>query len=380
MINPFRVLRRRKDHEDRTEDNGLAPDTPRWVWWFTDVGRPLAAIVVLVLCAPGEQHLAELSGWSDPEWLSWGMAGLFSMYAGIAAVVATVRPKGAPGKRSAVWGAVVSLLLAMGAQPVSHLFVTGWLTASPRAPWPLIVTVSCVPPFILGHLLHLAASPGTSRETPAPVPVPEDTSADKDTVQIGEDKDGVPVLKDIRPGVPMSSGTRWLFEDRTYRAGVPENDLVSSGDKDAITSPSGVPGDEYRGMSVTDPLSPPAEDTGTRPGWLYDEDGIRPGHREDTGDAATWSPPPAEDTEDKMPWMPPPGLPVSEFQNTVRDDLSSRRKLPELIKDIRAHVGDDPDAIKDGVLSTPGFEDMRSTPQKRNTLNTAVRRALRKTA
>lgn len=151
----------------RGRDKGLSvsvPDmetpsgtVPWWVSVFTDVGRPMAAIVVLILCAPGEQHLARLAGWGHT--LSWGMAGLFSMYAGIAAVVATVRPKGAPGKNSAVWGAVVSLLLAMGAQPVSHLFVTGWLSAEPRAPWILVAVVSCVPPFILGHLLHLAASP-----------------------------------------------------------------------------------------------------------------------------------------------------------------------------------------------------------------------------
>ena len=47
----------------------------------------------------------------------------------------------------------------MAAQPVSHLFVTGWLSATPHAPWPLVVVVSCVPPLVFGHLLHLAATP-----------------------------------------------------------------------------------------------------------------------------------------------------------------------------------------------------------------------------
>lgn len=181
---PF-VSRRGRDKDTRAR----VPDSavPWWVSVFTDVGRPVAAIVVLVLCAPGEQHLARLAGWSER--LSWGMAGLFSMYAGIAAVVATVRPKGAPGKNSAVWGAVISLLLAMGAQPVSHLFVTGWLSAEPRAPWILVMTVSCVPPFILGHLLHLAASPSgrtagqpdTARtgQAEAPRPAPSRTEADR---------------------------------------------------------------------------------------------------------------------------------------------------------------------------------------------------------
>jgi hypothetical protein len=142
-----------------------AGQAPRWVTWFTDIGRPLSAVVVMVLCAPGERHLAELAGWGPN--LSWGMAGLLVMYAGIAAVVATIRPKGAPGKRTAVLGAILSLLLAMAAQPVSHYFVTGWMTAQPRPPFWLVTVVSCVPPFVMGHLLHLAADPGTGTEPDA---------------------------------------------------------------------------------------------------------------------------------------------------------------------------------------------------------------------
>lgn len=167
----------RKD--TRTTDRGQLDGVPWWVSVFTDWGRPLAAVVVLVLCAPGEQHLAALAGF--PHHLTWAMAGLFSMYAGIAAVVATVRPKGSPGKKSAVSGAVVSLLLAMGAQPVSHLFVTGWLSATPRAPWILVVIVSCVPPFILGHLLHLAASPSGRTADKAPVRRTRKTDRTPDT-------------------------------------------------------------------------------------------------------------------------------------------------------------------------------------------------------
>lgn len=152
---------RTKKSVRRAADSGrtLSGQAPRWVTWFTDIGRPLSAIVVMVLCAPGERHLAELAGWGST--LSWGMAGLLVMYAGIAAVVATVRPKGAPGKRTAVLGAIVSLLLAMAAQPVSHYFVTGWMTAEPRPPFWLVTVVSCVPPFVMGHLLHLAADPGS---------------------------------------------------------------------------------------------------------------------------------------------------------------------------------------------------------------------------
>lgn len=155
----------------RTSVRDMSPGTPDIPWWvpiFTDWGRPLAAVVVLVLCAPGEQHLAYLAGWNgDRAWLSWGWAGLLSLYAGISAVVATVRPRGTKGKVTAVLGAILSLLLAMAAQPVSHMFTTGWLSAEPRPPLWLVVIVSGIPPFILGHLLHLAASP-VRRDVPEP--------------------------------------------------------------------------------------------------------------------------------------------------------------------------------------------------------------------
>jgi hypothetical protein len=174
---PF-VSRRASGGDIAVPEAGHGPDIPWWVPIFTDWGRPLAAVVVLVLCAPGEQHLAYLAGWNgDRAWLSWGWAGLLSLYAGISAVVATVRPRGARGKATAVVGAGLSLLLAMAAQPVSHMFTTGWLSAEPRPPLWLVVIVSGIPPFILGHLLHLAASP----VRPAPVRVPEDTGQDIQT-------------------------------------------------------------------------------------------------------------------------------------------------------------------------------------------------------
>ncbi|QJT01775.1 helix-turn-helix domain-containing protein [Streptomyces asoensis] len=139
--------------------------------WFTNAGRPVVAVVVLVMCAPGEHHLAVLAGWDGR--LAWGMAAVLAAYAGIAASVASNRPAGSPGKRSAVAGAVVSLGAAMAAQPVSHAFVTGWLSAEPRAPWQLVIAVSCVPPLVFGHLLHLAATPVTrSTETPTVAPAP----------------------------------------------------------------------------------------------------------------------------------------------------------------------------------------------------------------
>lgn len=150
------------------------PGTPAWVRAFVGIGRPAVTVTVLTLCAPGEHHLAVLAGWSDR--LAWGMAAVLAAYAGIAAVVAGQRPRGTAGHWTAVLGAGISLLLAMAAQPISHLFVTGWLTATPRPPVWLVVGVSCVPAFVLGHLLHLAATPATRREQlPAPTeaPVPE---------------------------------------------------------------------------------------------------------------------------------------------------------------------------------------------------------------
>jgi hypothetical protein len=101
------------------------------------------------------------------------MAAVLAAYAGIAASVASNRPKGSPGKRSAVAGAVISLGAAMAAQPVSHAFVTGHLSSSPRTPLWLVIVVSCVPPLVFGHLLHLAATPvQRAVETPTAATVP----------------------------------------------------------------------------------------------------------------------------------------------------------------------------------------------------------------
>ncbi|MFI2314106.1 helix-turn-helix domain-containing protein [Streptomyces sp. CB00072] len=145
-----------RDHPGTQVAQPLAR-TPWWVRSFTAAGRPIVAVVVLIMCAPGEHHLAVLAGWDDR--LAWGMAGVLAAYAGIAAAVASARPAGAPGQRSAVAGAILSLGAAMAAQPVSHMFVTGHLSSEPRTPLWLVVAVSCVPPLVLGHLLHLAATP-----------------------------------------------------------------------------------------------------------------------------------------------------------------------------------------------------------------------------
>lgn len=152
---------------------------PWWVNLLTDAGRPVVATVVLIMCAPGEHHLGVLAGWDDH--LAWGMAFVLAAYAGIAAAVASKRPSGAPGRASAIVGAWLALAAAMSAQFVSHLFSTGHLSAQPHTPLWLVIAVSCVPPLVLGHLLHLAASPvrtdaGEQPEAPltaqTPVPAP----------------------------------------------------------------------------------------------------------------------------------------------------------------------------------------------------------------
>jgi hypothetical protein len=138
----------------RTDHDG----NPLWVGWIQDWVRPAVAVIVLVMSAPGEHFLAHLAGWTD--WLAWGMPAVLTMYAGVAAVVATKRPKGAPGKRTAVGGAIASITLAMAAQPIAHLYGSGW---QPGNAWTyhqtLTVTISCIPALVFGHLLHLAASP-----------------------------------------------------------------------------------------------------------------------------------------------------------------------------------------------------------------------------
>jgi hypothetical protein len=142
-------------------------DTGRDLWWvrlILNVGRPVVAVFVLVMCAPGEHYLAHQAGWSPT--LAWGMPGTLTAYAGIAAVVATKRAPGTPGKATAVWGAILAILLAMAAQPIAHLYGKPGLTAQQVA---LVITVSCIPALVFGHLLHMAA---VRTETPDAVSAP----------------------------------------------------------------------------------------------------------------------------------------------------------------------------------------------------------------
>ncbi|MFD5754656.1 helix-turn-helix domain-containing protein [Streptomyces sp. NPDC127044] len=173
--------------------------TPWWVTALTDGGRPLVAVIVLIMCAPGEHHLARLAGWNET--LAWGMPSVLAVYAGIAAAVASKRSQGAPGKKSAVIGAWLALSAAMTAQGLSHAIVTGHLPTQPLVPLWLVLATSAVPPLVFGHLLHLAATPVTHAAeqillTQGPAAA---SSAPEATAWIGSAPAGVRLLPLIPP-------------------------------------------------------------------------------------------------------------------------------------------------------------------------------------
>ncbi|MFI5664614.1 helix-turn-helix domain-containing protein [Streptomyces sp. NPDC051684] len=159
----------------------LSPDRPippLWVRGLTAGGRPVVLAVALLMCAPGEYHLARAAGWSEQ--FAYGMPVVLSAYAGIAAAVASTRRSGDRGRWSAILGACLALGLAMAAQVVSHLIGTGHLAASQA--W-LVAVTSLVPPAVVGHLLHLAATPPATHqdaedatETPDVPSVPDASS------------------------------------------------------------------------------------------------------------------------------------------------------------------------------------------------------------
>ncbi|NUP16608.1 MAG: helix-turn-helix domain-containing protein [Streptomyces sp.] len=153
---------------------GRRPAAPLWVRGLTAGGRPIVLSVALLMCAPGEYHLARNAGWRDP--FTYGMPVVLSAYAGIAAAVASTRRHGDRGRWSAIIGACLALGLAMAAQVVSHLIDTGHLIADQPT---LIAVTSLVPPAVVGHLLHLAATPTDAHQdapdtedAPASPPVP----------------------------------------------------------------------------------------------------------------------------------------------------------------------------------------------------------------
>ena len=157
-----------RDRIARLRAFGTRPSTlsPWWVRATTSAGRPVVLASALIMSAPAEYHLARVAGFGDP--YAFGMPLVLSSYAGIAAVVAANRPKGARGRGSAITGAGVALALAMAAQVVGHWPTTGHMNGN--SGW-LVAIVSAVPPLVVGHLLHLAATPTEdAQDATAPEP------------------------------------------------------------------------------------------------------------------------------------------------------------------------------------------------------------------
>jgi hypothetical protein len=157
----------------------------------TTAGRPAVLAATLIMSMPGEYHVAKFAGWSDP-W-AYGMPFSLSAYAGIAAVVAATRPKGARGRASAVIGAGFAIVLALAAQVVAHLVQTGHMDHNQA--W-LIAVTSMVPPAVLAHLLHLAATP-VAKSTPVVTP-----STSVDTAETTPVVERVPVTQQSRAVPP----------------------------------------------------------------------------------------------------------------------------------------------------------------------------------
>jgi hypothetical protein len=174
-----------------------APTAPWYARLATSAGRPAVLAATLIMSMPGEYHVAKFAGWSDP-W-AYGMPFSLSAYAGIAAVVAATRPKGARGKVSATVGAGFAIVLALAAQVVAHLVQTGHMDHNQA--W-LIAVTSMVPPAVLAHLLHLAATPVPK---PTPVVAPS-TSADAPVVErVVEEQPVVPPMPQQAPQLPPAA-------------------------------------------------------------------------------------------------------------------------------------------------------------------------------
>lgn len=167
--------------------SGRRPAAPLWVRGLTAGGRPVVLGVALLMCAPGEYHLARNAGWDDP--FTYGMPVVLSAYAGIAAAVASTRRRGDRGRWSAIIGACLALGLAMAAQVVSHLIDTGHMTANQPM---LIALTSLVPPAVVGHLLHLAATP-------------PDTTQDATDTEDALASDPVPSVRPVPEVVPANA-------------------------------------------------------------------------------------------------------------------------------------------------------------------------------
>lgn len=237
---------------------------PWWVTLMLDVGRPLVAIMILVMCAPGEHYLMTEARFHDP--FAWLGPATLTAYAGIAAVTATKRPKGSPGHATAVWGAVLSIALAMAAQPIAHLWGVLHLDLKHII---LICVVSSVPSAVFGHLLHMGAVP-KDKEPDTP-DTPDTSTPQSDAVHKAFEESGghgIPVSEFLaaRADSPGLSLSEYAGQDRTgpysWRSAVSEAGHTDSPPQwlaDNRTEADRV------GLSVSEILSAPdaAPDTAT---------------------------------------------------------------------------------------------------------------------
>jgi hypothetical protein len=189
------------------------PAAPLWVRGLTAGGRPIVLGVALLMCAPGEYHLAQAAGWRDP--FTFGMPVVLSAYAGIAAAVASTRRAGDRGRWSAIIGACLALSLAMAAQVVSHLISTEHVIADQPI---LIAVTSIVPPAVVGHLLHLAATPPGTRDaqtvtavTVDGLPAPAEVVEEPVILERAEQQDTAetPQLPPVPPQDTEDNDTSW---------------------------------------------------------------------------------------------------------------------------------------------------------------------------
>ncbi|MDQ1016731.1 hypothetical protein [Streptomyces afghaniensis] len=128
--------------------------TPWYIKGILYVALPAACLAALYLSIPGEVTLARTAGWS--EHYAPAMPICLSVYALSAGAISTYRRKmKLPGQTTALVGSLMSLLLAMSAQSISHLIEQDYMGTSAA----LVVAVSCVPPLTIAHLVHMAETP-----------------------------------------------------------------------------------------------------------------------------------------------------------------------------------------------------------------------------
>ncbi|MFD4608238.1 TetR/AcrR family transcriptional regulator [Streptomyces sp. NPDC058440] len=128
--------------------------TPWYIKAVLRLALPAACLAALYLSIPGEIALAQSAGWT--EHYAPAMPICLSVYALAAGAIATFRRKAKlPGQNTALVGALMALLLAMSAQSISHLIEQTYMAGS----WWLTVAVSCIPPLVIGHLIHMAETP-----------------------------------------------------------------------------------------------------------------------------------------------------------------------------------------------------------------------------